>query len=52
MAQIYFERIKAGIMTLEQVPERWRNDVQRLIDSEGEITDTEALNIILGKEEA
>ena len=52
MAQIYYERIRAGLMTIAQVPERWRNDVQRLIDREGQITDTEALNIILGKEEA
>ena len=32
MAKIYYNRIKAGIMTIEQVPERWRAEVQRMID--------------------
>ena len=35
MAKIYYNRIKAGIMTIEDVPMRWRNAVQKLLD-EGE----------------
>lgn len=34
MAKIYYRRIKAGDMTIEQVPERWREQVQALLDSE------------------
>lgn len=51
MAKIYYERIKAGVMTIDDVPSRWRNAVQRLIDSDGDISDAEALDIILGKED-
>ena len=51
MAKIYFERIKAGIMTIDDVPSRWRNAVQKLIESDGDITDSDALDIILGKED-
>ncbi len=32
MAKIYVRRIKAGEMTLEQVPERWRAEVEALLD--------------------
>lgn len=31
MAKIYYRRIKAGQMTLEEVPERWRDAVQALL---------------------
>lgn len=34
MAKIYFRRIKAGEMTIDDVPERWRSEVQRLIDED------------------
>ena len=34
MAKIYYNRIKAGIMTIEEVPERWRAAVQRMLDEE------------------
>lgn len=34
MAKIYFNRIKAGIMTIEDVPLRWRAAVQKLLDEE------------------
>lgn len=34
MAKIYYRRIKAGDMTIEQVPERWREQVQALLDAE------------------
>lgn len=36
MAKIYYRRILAGIMTIEEVPERWRNAVQALLDGDGE----------------
>lgn len=36
MAKIYYRRILAGIMTIEEVPERWRNAVQELLDGDGE----------------
>lgn len=36
MAKIYYKRIKAGIMTIEDVPERWRADVQRMLDEDQE----------------
>ena len=32
MAEIYYRRIVAGKMTLEDVPERWREEVQKLLD--------------------
>lgn len=34
MAKIYYNRIKAGKWTLEDVPERWRDDVQAMLDAE------------------
>ena len=34
MARIYYNRIKAGIMTLEQVPARWRETVREMLDGE------------------
>lgn len=36
MAKIYYRRIIAGIMTIEEVPERWRNAVRALLDGDGE----------------
>lgn len=36
MAKIYYRKIKRGEMTIEDVPERWRAQVQALIDAEGE----------------
>lgn len=32
MAKLYAKRIKAGLMTLEQVPEHWRDAVEALLD--------------------
>ncbi len=32
MAKIYYKRIKAGIMTIDDVPEYWREAVQKLLD--------------------
>jgi predicted secreted protein len=34
MAKIYYKRIKAEIMTIEEVPQMWRAAVQALIDAE------------------
>ena len=34
MARIYYNRIKAGIMTIEEVPTRWRAAVQALLDAD------------------
>lgn len=31
MAKIYYRRIKEGIMTIEEVPERWREQVEALL---------------------
>ena len=34
MAKIYYRRIKAGIMTIEEVPGRWRAAVQAMLDED------------------
>lgn len=34
MAKIYYRKIKAGQMTIDEVPERWREAVQALLDGE------------------
>lgn len=34
MAKIYYKRIKAELMTIEQVPLLWRAQVQALLDAE------------------
>lgn len=34
MAKIYYKRITAGIMTIDDVPERWRAEVQRMLDED------------------
>lgn len=36
MAKIYYRKIKAGGMTIEEVPERWRQAVQELLDADGD----------------
>ena len=36
MAKIYYRKIKAGEMTIDQVPERWRAAVQVLLDEDEE----------------
>lgn len=35
MAKIYVRRIKAGIMTIEDVPMLWREKVKMLLEQEG-----------------
>lgn len=32
MAKIYYKRIVAGKMTLEDVPERWRAQVEKMLE--------------------
>jgi len=34
MAQIYYDLIKAGLKTIDDVPTRWRADVQALLDAD------------------
>ena len=34
MAKIYYRKIKAGQMTIDEVPERWRAAVQALLDAD------------------
>lgn len=34
MAKIYVKKIKAGQMTLDEVPERWREEVRRMLEDE------------------
>jgi hypothetical protein len=34
MAKIYYRRILAGAMTIEDVPVRWRDEVQALLNGE------------------
>ena len=36
MAKIYYNRIKAGIMTIDDVPEKWRAAVQKMLDEDEE----------------
>lgn len=34
MAKVYYRRIKAGLMTIEEVPARWHEAVQELLDED------------------
>ena len=34
MAKIYYKRIKANLMAIEDVPSLWRAQVQKLMDAE------------------
>jgi Zn-dependent M32 family carboxypeptidase len=34
MAKIYYRKIMAGEMTIEDVPERWKEEVRALLDDE------------------
>ena len=36
MAKIYYKRIKAPLMDIEQVPDKWRAEVQALLDTDAE----------------
>lgn len=32
MAKIYYRKIVAGEMTIDDVPERWREEIQKLLE--------------------
>lgn len=34
MAKLYYDLIKKGLRTIDEVPMRWRADVQALIDAD------------------
>ncbi len=34
MAKIYYKKIKAGEMTLEQVPPRWYEEVKAMLEAD------------------
>ena len=34
MAKIYCKAVKAGKRTLDSVPERWRDEVKKLLDAD------------------
>ena len=34
MAKIYYRKIRAGQMTIDEVPERWRDAVQAMLDAD------------------
>lgn len=36
MAKIYYRWINAGRMTIDEVPQRWREQVQKLLGAEAE----------------
>lgn len=36
MAKIYYNRIKAGMMTLDEVPQRWRAAVEKLLEDDSD----------------
>jgi len=35
MAKIYYTQIKRGTITLDNVPKRWRGEVEKLIKADG-----------------
>lgn len=34
MAKLYYDLIKAGLRTIDQVPLRWRDEVQSMLDAD------------------
>lgn len=34
MAKIYYRRIKDGVMTIEEVPARWREQVEGMLEED------------------
>lgn len=36
MAKIYYRRIKDGVITIDEVPARWRAAVQKMLDEDEE----------------
>ena len=37
MAQIYYNLIKKGLKTIEDVPLKWRAEVQAMLDAEAQV---------------
>lgn len=37
MAKIYYRKIRDGEMTIDDVPERWREEVQALLNADEEM---------------
>lgn len=38
MAKLYVKRIKAGVMTIEQVPSLWRTQVEEMLKADHDYT--------------
>ena len=36
MAKIYYKRIKAGLMTIEDVPDKWIKAVEEMLEKDGQ----------------
>ena len=36
LAKIYVRKIRDGVMTIDDVPVRWREEVEELLEEEGE----------------
>ena len=34
MAKVYYDLIKAGLRTIDDVPARWRDDVQMMLEAD------------------
>ena len=34
MAKVYYKRIKAGLMTIDEVPAKWKVEVQAMLDAD------------------
>lgn len=34
MAKVYYKRIKAGLMTIDDVPRLWKDKVQKMLDAD------------------
>ena len=34
MAKLYYKRVKAEIMKIDEVPSKWRTQVQKMLDAE------------------
>lgn len=34
MAKVYYKRVKAGLMTIDEVPKKWRDEVQEMLDND------------------
>lgn len=37
MAKMYYNLIKKGLKTIDDVPERWRSEVEALLEAENDV---------------